>query len=44
MTDEQLNNLALMSIESYILGEMDFDEFIAGFAKYKACKVPGFVT
>ena len=43
-TNERQNNHALMSIESEILREMDFDEFIAGFAKYKARKVPGFVA
>ena len=44
MTNGRLNNLASMSIESDILREMDFDEVIVGFAKYKARKVPGFVA
>ena len=43
-TNERLNNHALMSIENDIFREMDFDEFIASFAKYKARKVPGFVA
>jgi len=41
MTQERLVNLAIMSIESDILREIDFTTIITNFAAAKSRKVPG---
>lgn len=40
MLQERLSSLSLMSIESDVLKELDFDEVINDFAHLKARKVP----
>ena len=39
MTDERLNQLSLICIESAILHELDFSNVISNFAKVKTRKV-----
>jgi hypothetical protein len=41
MTNERLSNLAIMSIESDILRELDFSTLVEEFAAQKARRVPG---